>query len=253
MSAQPQLPTGFALRAYESLPSTNDEAKRLAGEGAPHGTIVWARVQSAGRGRRGRAWESPAGNLYATVLLRIAIPVDRATQAGFVAALALAETAEALLPAGAEVRCKWPNDVLVGGDKVAGILLESALGPDGALDWLVIGCGVNCLSHPANSRWPATDLAAAGADVPPVAAVLERLMAALDAWLARWQRDGFGPVRDAWLARGYGVGGTIRLVQGDTETEGRFAGLDDDGALLLERADGAVTAMRSGEVSMARA
>jgi BirA family biotin operon repressor/biotin-[acetyl-CoA-carboxylase] ligase len=253
MSAQPKLPTGFALRAYDSLPSTNDEAKRLAAEDAPHGTIVWARTQSAGRGRRGRAWESPAGNLYATVLLRIAIPVDRATQAGFVAALALAETAEVLLPPGAEVRCKWPNDVLVGGDKVAGILLESALGPDGALAWLVIGCGLNCQSHPANSRWPATDLAAKGANVPPVAAVLERLVAALDAWLAHWQRDGFGPVRDAWLARGYGVGDTIRLEQGDTEIDGRFAGLDDDGALLLERPDGTVAAMRSGEVTMARA
>lgn len=251
MSAQPRLPTGYALRTYDSLPSTNDEAKRLATEGAPHGTVVWARSQSAGRGRRGRSWASPAGNLYATFLLRPAIPVDRAAQAGFVAAVALAETVEALLPNDTEVRCKWPNDLLVNGAKVAGILPESSPGAAGRLDWLVVGCGLNCASHPVESRWPATDLESEGGQMPPLGVVLERLVAAMDRWLGIWQRDGFEPVRRAWLERGFAVGETIRLLQGETALDGRFAGLDDDGALLLDREDGRIEPVRSGEVAMA--
>lgn len=252
MSARPRLPAGFTLRAYDRLPSTNDKAKRLAAEGAPHRTIVWAREQTAGRGRRGRAWDSPAGNLYLSFLLRIAIPVERATQAGFVAAVALAETAERFLPSTSAVRCKWPNDVLVDDRKAAGILLESALSADGGLDWLVVGCGLNCASHPDDGRWPATDLASAGGRVPSVAAVLGRLAGALDGWLARWQNDGFAPVRDAWLDRGWGLGRALRLLQGDDDAiEGRFVGLADDGALVLDRDDGKVEAIRSGEITVA--
>lgn len=252
MSAQPRLPTGFVLRAYDSLPSTNDEARRLAGEGAPHGTVVWARSQSAGRGRRGRSWESPAGNLYATFLLRPDIPVDRATQAGFVAALALAETASHNLPGSRAVHCKWPNDILVDGEKIAGILLESSLAASGELDWLVIGCGLNCTSHPADSRWPATDLDRAGGGRKPVASILEDLAAAMERQLTVWQRDGFGPIRTAWLERAHAIGMTIRLLQGDVEHQGRFTGLGDDGALLLDRGNGAAEPFRSGEVTMAR-
>lgn len=254
MSFQPRLPSGFELRAHDILPSTNEEAKRLAGAGAPHGTVVWARSQSAGRGRRGRSWASPAGNLYASFLLRPSIPVDRATQAGFVAALALAETAEALLPEGRTVLCKWPNDILIDGAKVAGILLESSLGAGGGLDWLVVGCGLNCASHPADSRWPATDLETAGAGGRPVASVLEELTAAMDRWHGVWQRDGFAPVRTAWLDRGHGVGETVCLIQGghesNTELTGRFAGLGEDGALLLDRGGGSAEPVRSGEVTM---
>lgn len=252
MSAQPRLPSGFTLRTYDSLPSTNDEARRLAGAGAPHGTVVWARTQTAGRGRRGRDWASPAGNLYASFLLRPSIAVDRATQAGFVAAIALGDTVAQAVPAERVVRCKWPNDILVDGAKVSGILLESSLDAAGKMDWLVVGCGLNCTSHPAESRWPATDLETAGAPAKPVADVLQRLVAAMDRWLAVWQRDGFGPIRSAWLDRAYGLGEPVRLIQGDTELEGRFTGLDDDGALLLDRGEGGPLPVRSGEVTMAR-
>ena len=149
--ATPELPAFYRLLAYEQIDSTNEEAKRLAAAGAPAGTLVWAGEQLAGRGRRGRGWASPPGNLYVSLLLRPACPPAQACQLNFVAAVALAEAVSALLPAGAGVALKWPNDVLVGGAKVSGILLEASAALDRSIDWLVIGAGVNIASHPADT------------------------------------------------------------------------------------------------------
>jgi len=230
------LPPFFRLLRFDRIGSTSDEAKRLAEAGADEGTLVWALEQEAGRGRRGRAWVSPPGNLYLSLVLRPRTMPGEAAQLGFAAALAVAEACARFLPLDAALLCKWPNDVLLRGAKVAGLLLESHAGERGVA-WLVLGIGVNLASHPEGTEFPATSLAAAGATVTP-AAMLPILAERLLAWYETWRGQGFAPVRAAWLARAYGLGTPIRARLAEAEFGGRFVGLDERGMLLLDGADG---------------
>ncbi|HUZ75095.1 MAG TPA: biotin--[acetyl-CoA-carboxylase] ligase [Stellaceae bacterium] len=237
MRPLPALPPFYRLLCFERIDSTNDEAKRLAAAAAAEGTLVWAEAQSAGRGRRGRAWLSPPGNLYVSLLLRPRCGAGEAAQLGFAAAIAVAETCASFLPAAAAVRLKWPNDVLVGGRKIAGILLESSSDARGGLDFLVLGIGVNLAAHPEAAEFPATSLAALGATVTP-AAMLVPLAERLLAWYETWRGTGFAAVRAAWLDRAEGLGAPIRVRLASSELNGRFAGLDESGILLLDGAGG---------------
>ena len=239
----PRLPPSFRLLSYDRLGSTNDEAKRLArDDGAAHGTVVWALEQTQGHGRTGRVWASPPGNLYCSTVLRPDCPAARAAEIGFVAALAVGNVLTPLLPASARLGYKWPNDVLVGGRKVSGILAEaqsraitgSSGGGAGTLDWLVVGIGVNVASHPSDARWPATNLAEENAAPVTVPVLLEQLIGHLARWLRRWQEEGFPIVRTAWLERAAGLGEPMTARLGTVEIPGRFADLDADGALLLD-------------------
>lgn len=219
------LPQFFHILRFDRIDSTNDEAMRRAEAGAPEGTLVVACEQTAGRGRRGRAWVSPPGNLYCSFLLRPACEARAAAQLGFCAALAVAEAAQHF---GFAAACKWPNDVLLDGRKFAGILLQSRAS-GAALDWLVIGIGVNLAAHPADTEFPATSL---GGSVTPEQ-FLPILGRRLLAWYETW-RGGFAPVREAWLARAAGLGAPIRVRLPDEELRGRFAGLDEAGRLVLD-------------------
>jgi len=160
MSAPPRLSGFYRLLSFAAIDSTNEEAKRQAAAGAPEGTLIWARAQQAGRGRRGRPWVSEPGNLYMSLLLRPDRAAPAAAQLGFAAALAVGEAALPLLPASAALAYKWPNDVLIDGRKTSGILLESQAAGEGRLDWLVVGIGVNLVSFPEGAEYPATSLAA---------------------------------------------------------------------------------------------
>lgn len=235
MSAGAGLPGFFRLERFEEIDSTNEEAKRRAAAGAPAGTLIWAKAQSAGRGRRGRAWVSVPGNLYMSLLLRPERGAGRAAQLGFAAALAVGEAILPLLPPSAALAYKWPNDVLVGGRKVSGILLESQAAAEGRLDWLAVGIGVNVASFPAASEYPATSLADAGAAPVTLEALLAAIAARFLFWYERWLSEGFAPLRQAWLARAAGLGEGMRVRLSDGESEGRFAGIDEEGALLLEQ------------------
>lgn len=241
------LPDGCTLVSLASVSSTNDEACARARAGAVDGTVVWAREQTAGRGRRGRAWTSPVGNLYTSTILRPECPAGEAAQLSLVAAVALADALAALLPSQGGLTCKWPNDILADGQKVAGILLESA-GNETAVDWVVIGCGVNVTSHPADTPYPATDLAALAGTAPVLETVLEYYLRHLFAWRDRWRSGGIAPVRDAWIARAAGLGGAITVRLPDRELHGRFRDLDADGALLLELPDGGQQRITAGDV-----
>lgn len=234
MTDGPGLPAFFRLQGFAELDSTNEEAKRQAASGAPAGTLISARAQRAGRGRRGRVWVSAPGNLYLSIVLRPACSAGAAAQLGFAAALAVGDAVLPLLPDAAALAYKWPNDVLVGGRKVSGILLESQASAGGRIDWLVVGIGVNLAAFPDNSEYPATSLAAAGAAPVTVEALLEAVARAFHFWYERWLEDGFEPLRQAWLARARGLGQPIRVRLAQGESEGRFAGLDGEGALLLE-------------------
>jgi BirA family biotin operon repressor/biotin-[acetyl-CoA-carboxylase] ligase len=230
VSRVPVLPDGWTLVALDTVGSTNDEAAQLADAGAPEGTVVWSREQTGGRGRRGRVWASPVGNLYTSTILRPDCPAQRAAELGFAAALAVAD----IVPAGREVRVKWPNDVLVDGGKIAGILLESAIGQTGQVQHVVAGIGVNVGFAPQlpEMRYPGSALGGS------VEAALEKLAAALAARLAEWRREGFETVRAAWLAKAGPLGAEVDVKLGEGLVRGRFAGLDREGALLLDTATG---------------
>jgi BirA family transcriptional regulator, biotin operon repressor / biotin---[acetyl-CoA-carboxylase] ligase len=232
-AAAPILPRFFRLVALDTVESTNDVARALAAEGAPEGTVVWARTQSSGRGRRGRGWHSPPGNLFMSVVLRPPVPLAQAAQLSFAAAMAVHDAVEGGVPAGAAVELKWPNDVLLDGRKVAGILLETGDPGPGGSSTLIVGIGVNIVAAPPDAAYPATCLADHGVDESS-AGVLAAVCTALERWYVRWQATGFGPLRDAWLtrARGLGAGVTVRLP--DTTFDGIFVDLDRDGALIVQ-------------------
>ena len=163
MAYQVQLPPGMSLAAYTSLPSTNEEAKRLASEEqAPHGTIVWSGEQTAGKGRQNRQWVSAPGNLYSSVILRPNVTLDNASQASFLSALAVSSLLADSVSEH-DISFKWPNDVLLGGKKVCGILLESGSWETSDQKWLVLGCGINLVHSPTNTRFPATSIQEHGA------------------------------------------------------------------------------------------
>ncbi len=258
----------FEVRHYDSVGSTNDEALRLAQAGAPHGTVVCAREQIAGRGRQGRTWHSPPGNLYVSILLRPSVPPDRAATLSFVAALAVADTVDAFLPEGVRATLKWPNDVLVAGAKISGILLEYAD------DAVVIGMGVNIEHAPTGTPYRVTSVremcgwsltptlsraAGEGAQTAPSPAARERvgvrdqqalstLLAAFASHYAAWQATGFAATRAAWLARAHPPRTQLRVSLGTTIIPGAFLDLGPDGALVIETQTG-IRRIVAGEVS----
>ncbi len=223
--------TGFDVRHYASIGSTNDEALRLAREGAAHGTVVHADEQTAGRGRLSRRWLSPPGNLYLSIVLRPDVPAARSVEIGLVAALAVADAVEALLPQHVRATLKWPNDVLVREGKIAGILLERAD------DAVILGIGLNVLQAPCGVSYQVSTIVGCGG-LATVDGARERLLAAMANWSGMWQQEGFPPIRAAWLARAHPIGAALRVRLADRLATGTFAGIDADGALLLDTVDG---------------
>jgi BirA family biotin operon repressor/biotin-[acetyl-CoA-carboxylase] ligase len=233
---QPRLPIGYRLIAYDSIASTNDEAKRRAREGAAEGTLLWALEQTAGRGRRGRVWVSPRGNLYASLILRPDCPASRAAQLGFVAALAIGGALGAICP-GPGLSYKWPNDVLINGGKVAGILLESEMIGHERPSFVVVGVGVNLTAAPQGTEFPVTSILEEGWGTVPPKVMLEEFAEHFQSWQMRWQFEGFAPVRAAWLAAAaVSPGEPIRVRLETASLHGRFLDIDAEGALLLEAA-----------------
>lgn len=254
---QARLPPEYGLISFDIIDSTMDEARRQADQGAAGPLWIVAKQQTKGRGRRCRAWESGTGNLLCTLLINPGVAAPEAAKLSFLTALCVGETLDHFLGTASRIRLKWPNDVLLDGRKTAGILLESVSGSGGVITWLNIGIGINLSQHPeaapevtgAASAWPATSLRAAGVDPPPSPqAALEVLAARFDAWLTRWRRERFAPVKEAWLARAARVGEAIE-VRLDKETlPGIFTALDESGALVLTQADKTVRLISAGDV-----
>ena len=238
------------LIIHDEIDSTNAEARRLveAGETGPRWIV--ARRQTAGRGRRGRRWESERGNLAATLLVTTPKSAAEAAQATFVAALAVADLLDVFVSP-ALVSIKWPNDVLLDGVKASGILIESGVHANGDL-WLAVGIGVNLAHAPENTERGATSVAARlRADlayVPPIEAAAEILAETFAVWWGRWQTLGFEPVLEAWTSRLTGLNGPC-VARLDNETlEGEAEGVEPDGALRLRLADGSVRLISAGDV-----
>jgi BirA family transcriptional regulator, biotin operon repressor / biotin---[acetyl-CoA-carboxylase] ligase len=238
---------GARLAVHDALGSTNAEALTLARAGEQGPLWIVAKSQTAGRGRRGNSWVSWSGNLYATLLLRDPAPAEAAPELSFVTALVLHDAvvncAPALKPT---LTLKWPNDLLLGGAKLAGILIEGERAAYGLA--VAIGIGVNCLHHPVETAYAATDLKTAGFDVTPDA-LFEALSAAMVHRLAQWRRGaGFGSIRADWISRAAGMETDIRVRLPGSELVGRGEGLDDRGRLLLRLSDGSLQAIAAGDV-----
>jgi len=247
MRSQPRLPASYRLVPYDTIGSTNDEAKRLARDGAEEGTLVWALEQTAGRGRHGRGWASPPGNLYASLILRPRSPLDQAAQLGFVAALAVGDALATIFPRLEELTYKWPNDVLLHGRKVAGILLESESLQGEDPEFVVVGVGINLASSPTDTPFPATSIAEQDLGRVPPEAALDEFAQHFQAWVRRWREEGFTPVRAAWRARAISLGEPIRVRLDAATLHGRFLDIDQHGALLLETA-GELRHISAGEI-----
>jgi BirA family biotin operon repressor/biotin-[acetyl-CoA-carboxylase] ligase len=238
-------PPGYGRLAFDELESTNSEARRLAESGGQAPVWITAARQTAGRGRRGRAWTSGAGDLAATLLLRPLVQPPVTGQLSFVAALAVADTA-AHFAVSTTITVKWPNDVLAEGKKLAGILLEG--GRDKTGSWLVIGVGMNLAHCPQGTEFPATSLVQLGLAPPSADQALAVLATSFAHWYDAWMKNGFEIVRAGWLARASGLGAPIRARLASQEIRtGVFEGIDEGGALLLK--EGAcVRAIAAGEV-----
>ncbi len=243
----PGLPAGFDLVAFDDIGSTNTEAVSRAEAGAPDGLLVWAKSQNAGRGRRGRTFFSPPGNTYSSVVLRPKCGPADAAQISFIAAIAVVDAARSVLPDPAAVTCKWPNDVLILGQKVSGISLESRSRHDGLVDWVVLGVGINVQVYPENLDVPVTSLRAQGSDAT-VEDVLLAYTSKLGEWMSVWRDRGFAAIRAAWLDRADGLGKPIVVRLADRTYEGVFETLDDDGALVLAEPDGNRRRVTAGDV-----
>ncbi len=246
-AAAPLAIAGWRVVRHTKLGSTSDEARRLALSGDAGRLWILADEQSAGRGRQGRVWSSPPGNLYASALLLAPCEIVIAPQIGFVAGVALRRAVADL--GASEVRLKWPNDLVLDGAKLAGLLVEGVTVPGGAFA-ASVGFGVNLASSPRGLAYPTTDLRRAlGRDVS-VQVLFEALAARFDEALARWARGaGFAAIREAWLGSAAGLGGPIRVSDPRGAREGVFEGLDAQGRLLL-RARGAIDAIESADLTL---
>jgi BirA family transcriptional regulator, biotin operon repressor / biotin---[acetyl-CoA-carboxylase] ligase len=236
---------GHRLIVHDTLDSTNSEALRLARSGEQGPLWIVARDQTAGRGRRGRAWISAPGNLATSLLFVVPATPAVAATLGFVASLAVLDACKGLAPDIA-FSLKWPNDVLADRGKVAGLLLESEA--QGPLVAVVIGFGLNLASAPPGMAFPAQSLAALG---HPVTA--DEMFAGLtDAWVSRimlWNDGrGFDVIREAWLAQAAGIGQAISVRTGDRVESGIFETLDEQGRLILRKSDGTMRAISAGDV-----
>jgi BirA family biotin operon repressor/biotin-[acetyl-CoA-carboxylase] ligase len=251
---------GFRLEAHDTIGSTNAAALEHARAGDPGKLWVVSRRQESGRGRRGRAWVTPEGNLAATLLVVAGVELRLAATLGFVAGLALADALDAVVPQGRiaigidgasqgrnRFELKWPNDVLASGAKLAGILLESTL-LEGGRFAVAVGIGVNVVAHPEGLPYPATSLQALGATCDA-----ETLFLALsDAWSANarlWDEGrGLAAVRQRWLARAAGLGSEVAVRIDGNVVRGVFETIDDNCRFVIRDDEGSAVTITAGDV-----
>jgi BirA family biotin operon repressor/biotin-[acetyl-CoA-carboxylase] ligase len=230
---------GVRLVVHDNIDSTNSEGKRLVLSGE-HGPVwIFAKEQTAGRGRLGRSWDSPLGNLHASFIMSDFGPARIAPQLGMVAGVATLSALQKATNAKSRLALKWPNDILLDGMKLGGILLEAmtlavAESTSSQTMAAIIGVGVNCTSSPSDLPYPAADLTVLGADAPSAATVLRHLSDAMIETLDIWSGgDGFPHIRERWLAHAAGVGGQIRVALAQEIIEGHFTTIDSDGRMVL--------------------
>ncbi len=223
----------YHLLSFDTLDSTNEEAKRLARAGGSHGAVIWAKKQTEGKGRMGRNWLSAEGNLFVSVLLQPQKPLPELSQLSFVAALSALEAVSPLLSKASELQTKWPNDILLSGRKLGGILLESFRTEGSDQPWVVVGVGINVDSCPPRTEFPATCLKDAGVELVSAKIILSRFIHHFIERYDQWIGKGFAPIRKEWLAGAWNLKKTISVRLPDSTMEGIFEDIDENGSLIL--------------------
>lgn len=244
---------GRTLHHYDELESTNAKAFELAHEGGFHGEVIVTEHQTAGKGRRGRSWSSPAGkSLAMSVIIRPEIAPARAPELTLVAAVALVET---LIDSGVAAEIKWPNDIQIAGKKVAGILTELSADVE-RVHFVVLGIGVNLNSEAKDFPSELAELATSVAQnrKSPVHRALftAALLGKLEGWLETWTEEGFAPVREAWKKHAPMLGQEVLVRADNKELRGVAKDLDEAGALLLDLGGGKTERVLSGDVEQVR-
>jgi BirA family biotin operon repressor/biotin-[acetyl-CoA-carboxylase] ligase len=243
---------GRALRYYDEIESTNAEAKSLAADGAPEGTVIVAECQTAGRGRLGRRWTSPAGKgLLFSVILRPDLPMSDAHLLTLVAATAAAEAIET--QTGIAVRIKWPNDLYVDDRKLGGILTEVS-GEQDEIDWVIVGIGINVNTEygelPVPLRRTAASLKMAGGQLIDRSELLARILLSVEASYVATLRSGFGSALESYRCRDYLSRRTVSVQTREGPVIGEAVGIDDRGALLLQLPHRHVRRFYAGDVTL---
>ncbi len=243
------LPLGYVLHFFDLLPSSMDEAHALAKKGAPEGTIVLASRQTKGRGRLGKQWISLPGNLSFSILFKPKCSLQEATALSFILAISIGQTLSFFCPQEAEISYKWPNDVLLYGRKVAGILLETETSTRLLQhpEWVVGGVGVNLAQYPPTTDFPATALATTGTSLRP-SQFLSSFCLKLTELLELWRSQGFSVIRELWLKDVWGLHQELILRKGKEELWGTFEDIDLTGALVIKDELGDKHTVSTGEI-----
>ncbi len=243
-----EMPDGFDHQAFLSIDSTNKEAVRQLEKGAKSGLWLTATEQLLGRGRGGREWISKPGNLFSSLIFDTKKSLCHSAQLSFVTSLAVCETVGAFVEA-ENVKCKWPNDVLVNGNKISGILLETYSGQN-TENLMIIGIGINIEHHPEKPLYPTTHINENSRININAEEVFHVLVEKMAYWLNNWQKNGFSIIRQEWLNKAKGKGENIIVRLPNEELNGRFVDLDANGALMLDM-NGEMRLIHSGDVFFA--
>lgn len=239
---------GIDVYFFESLSSTQEQARFMAEEGYPDGTIILTKEQIMGKGRMGRRWVSEPGNLYMTYISRPDCSASKAAEMSFVSCIAAGDGMRRFLARSSqELNYKWPNDLMLNKQKVGGVLLETVGKDPEKLDAVLIGVGINLQNTPESANYPVTSFLQEGMDVSidqALQVVAENLQAAIE----MWRLQGFSPIRNRWLEHVYGMGEVITVKQGNKTFQGRMQGIDDSGALIISSKIGATDYITAGDV-----
>lgn len=238
------MPINWQINQYQQVSSTQDLAHDAANDGAEQGALFQALKQDSGRGRHGNKWSAPLGNLYISFILKPDYDLDKAGQVSFVVACALARALEEYIDTSKhDVKLKWPNDILVDGLKISGILLESNI-KENKLDSLIVGIGVNIFNKPEL----ATCLNDVAVEPVYVNKIRDLILHEFNVFYTLWQTKGFDPVREFWQERAYGVGQDMTARLPNEKFNGVFGGITDNGALILKEANGNERIINAAEV-----
>lgn len=248
MKKNSNLLNAYHLLSFDTLDSTNEEAKRLAKGGGCHGAVIWAKKQSEGKGRMGRNWVSSEGNLFVSVLLQPDKPLQELSQLSFVAAVSILESLVPLLSKGNRLQCKWPNDILLNDKKLGGILLESFKTDNDGKPWVVVGVGVNVDNFPPRTEFPATCLQDAGVELVSAKIILSRFIHHFIESYDHWDDKGFAAIRKKWVANAWGLKQRLSARLPSGTVEGICEGIDAGGSLTLKLDNGKKHQVHAGDV-----
>lgn len=239
----------YNLLIFDEIDSTNSEAMRLAKSGVSGNFIIWAQSQVAGRGRSGKNWQSKPGNFYVSLLLSHNIEPEVQPELSFITALAVFDTIDFFAkkePLHLNLSVKWPNDLMIGHKKVAGILLESV--NIAGNHYLIIGIGINIKNSPQNIDKPTTSLLEQELYSADAGRVLDIFIRQFDRYLAQWQNKGFAKTRQEWLKHAYKLNEVVIVDDGKNRISGKFKDIDMKGGMVIQLPSGQMCSLSAGEV-----